>query len=193
VLFLQLLKSICHFLSSVFLMKGEGRKASFQGLHMLLHRCSISWATPLALCSGYFGDRVSLSFSLSLSRPMWTLTLLFYTSCLNLDIRCTPPHQIFSVEMGSCKRFCQDWPRPIILLMSASHVARITGWAIGSWCVTCSWLTAEVLETGMSSVCLFCSLSAKCLSLEDINTMDYNVPQFNGTLFWLALEINKCS
>jgi hypothetical protein len=69
--------------------------------------------TSIHFCSGYFGDRVLLF--------AWT-AILFYIFQHSWDDRCTPPHQLFSVEMGSHKLFDLDWPRTTILPISVSHM-----------------------------------------------------------------------
>jgi hypothetical protein len=94
--------------------------------------------------SGYFGDRVS-HFA-----QFWSSIFLFYTSCCCWDDRCIPPHSAFFHWDGVSQTFlsrlawkcvppdvslpcslgwqtCTTTPRPptVILLISASQVARI--------------------------------------------------------------------
>jgi hypothetical protein len=63
-----------------------------------------------------------------LSRPAWTVILLFNASCLTWDDRhmalCPA---FFSMEMGSHNIFYLHWPGTAILQISASHITEMTG------------------------------------------------------------------
>jgi hypothetical protein len=62
--------------------------------------------------------------------------------------------QLFSVEMKSGKHFCLDCPRTIILLISASQVARIIG--VSHWCL--AWNVFFLLNNYYSESLCSCTL-----------------------------------
>jgi hypothetical protein len=61
-----------------------------------------------------------------LSRPAGTMVLLFSVSCCSWDDRYMP-HWPAVGWSGVSRIFCWYWPWTVILLLSASQVARITG------------------------------------------------------------------
>jgi hypothetical protein len=67
-----------------------------------------------------------------LPRPAWTMLLLFYASYHSWDDRCTPlPRTTVASHWlrWSLANICLFWPWTMVLLISASQLARIMAWA----------------------------------------------------------------
>jgi hypothetical protein len=78
-------------------------------------------------CIGYFWDRVSFY-----ARAAWIVILLFELPCRTWMTDMYHYPQLL-IEMGVSRTFCLGWPQTLILPISASLVARITGVSHHTW------------------------------------------------------------
>jgi hypothetical protein len=96
----------------------------------LLDRHSTAWDTPPFL----FALVILETGSHFLPRPAWTMILPFYTYDCHWNDRLMPPCLAFFSDWdgGLTNYFCLHCPGKVILPISASQVARITGVSHGA-------------------------------------------------------------
>jgi hypothetical protein len=98
--------------------------------------------------------------------PWLARTVILLIRCASWEYKCEPPHLAFYHWDGVSQTFCHSWPQTVILLISTSQVARITGVSHHVWptlwvltiVLTCTYHNSILLNS-FTTLKILCALT----------------------------------